>query len=140
METDHQHCICTFYFHFMHRFIRACYFIYRTTNKRNRYKKSIGSCGIKNNHACFKRVHHTYCNCVCCCCTGWILRHKQMASGLCIPHQYWLVDVCAGRFICNCSCINQNKLPSNKSSDSKPGEVFKNGMKPLIPKGGQVTI
>src|SRR6266487_162119 len=128
METDHQHCICAFYFHFMHRFIRTCYFIYRTTHKRNRYKKSIGSCSIKDHRACFKRVYHTYINCICCCSACWILCNKQMASGLCVPHQYWLVDVCVVRCVGDCSGITHNKLPGNKSSNRKSGEKFENGV------------
>ena len=37
-------------------------------------------------------------------------------------------NICSGRTIGHYNCINNSKLPGDKSSDCKPGEEFENGM------------
>ena len=53
------------------------------------------------------------------------LAANKWLAKLSISHYIKLVDVCRCRFIGNIYCIGNSKLPGNKSSDCKPGEIVR---------------
>ena len=59
---------------------------------------------------------------------AWWAMNKWLQA-FCVQDRYQLVDVCCGRVAGNFNCIVYGKLPGNKSSNSKPGEEFKNRIK-----------
>jgi hypothetical protein len=66
-------------------------------------------------------THDTYC----------MVYHEQMAAGICLSNQYWLVDVCGCRRYTFANSACYHKFPGYQSGSRQSGQELKNGLRPL---------
>jgi hypothetical protein len=65
-----------------------------------------------------RRGYNIFCNCF----SGCMVGDEPMAPELCLPYQYFVVDIYRCRSCRIADCVDNGELPGNQSRNCKPGK------------------